>query len=192
MATNRYSNAKIYRLVNSVDSEEYVGSTCGKLSKRKSDHKTDAKRKPSRRVYQHLNEVGWDNVDIVLVEEYPCENKNQLERRERHWIETLKPSLNMYVPTRTLQEYNADNASKFSEIKAKYYADNAENIRERVAKYYAENATKVREYQKKYNTENADKVRERQAKYREANREVIQARDRERYAKKKAEREAST
>ena len=199
-------NGKVYRLVNCVDNEEYVGSTCMPLAKRLYFHKDRAKRDTSRRAYEHLNEVGWDNVDIVLVEEYACDNKMELERRERYWIETLKATLNMRVPTRTDKEYRAENADKERERQAKYYANNADKVREtqakyraenadkvgeRHAEYYANNSDKVRETQAKYRAENADKERERHAKYREANLDMIRTSDRERCKKyRDANREA--
>jgi group I intron endonuclease len=139
MATDRYAKGKIYRLVNSVDNEFYVGSTCLDLAKRFYYHKNTAKKQVERRVYKHLNEIGFENMSIVLIEEYPCENKMQLERRERHWIDELKPTLNKYIPTRTIQEWYAENAEKERERKAKYKADNAEKERERLAKYRGEN-----------------------------------------------------
>ncbi len=89
-----YSNGKIYKLVNSVDEEIYVGSTANSLYKRKGGHRATARRNTSR-VYAHLNEVSWENVRIVLVEEFPCENRDQLRQREQYWIDELQPSLNM-------------------------------------------------------------------------------------------------
>lgn len=103
---NKYSRAKIYRLVNDVDDEFYVGSTIECLSSRKGKHKYDVKRRPASRMYKHLNQVGWDNVHIILIEEYPCENIEQLLARERYWIEQLKPSLNKCLPLRTQEEHN--------------------------------------------------------------------------------------
>ena len=91
---NRYNNGKIYKLVNSVDSEIYIGSTCMPLAKRKSGHKGFSKRNPNRRVYQHLNQVGWRNVRIILIEEVQAQNKDQLLSREQHYIDLLQPSLN--------------------------------------------------------------------------------------------------
>jgi hypothetical protein len=170
MAENRYKNAKIYRLVNKVDDEIYVGSTCSPLSKRLYEHKHMAKIKPNRKVYQHLNNIGWENVNVILIEEYPCENKMQLERKERQYIETLKASLNGYIPTRRKQEW---------------YIENAEKEHEKQAKYRAENADKICEYQAKYHKENAEKISERKAKYRLEHRDAVNAKQRERYALKK-------
>lgn len=90
-----YTNSKIYKLVNSVDNLIYVGSTTSTLTKRLSEHKTCANRNPTRRVYQHLNRIGWNNVRIVLVESVSCANKDELIRAEQFHIDSLRPSLNM-------------------------------------------------------------------------------------------------
>ena len=82
-----YQNGKIYKLVNSVDDKIYVGSTCGNLRLRKSRHKSKSKLEPNRHIYKHLNEIGWDNIDIILIELYQCNSKDELHARERHWID---------------------------------------------------------------------------------------------------------
>ena len=104
-----YVNGKIYKLVNNVDDEIYIGSTCSTLTKRKNGHKDMSKRRPTMRVYIHLNQIGWDNVEIVLIESHSCSNKDELHRRERYWIDKLKPKINMLIPTRTYKEYRVDN-----------------------------------------------------------------------------------
>lgn len=101
MAENKYANGKIYRMVNEVDGEFYVGSTCSSLAKRLSLHKNDARVQPDIKVYNHLNKIGWDKVSIILIEEYSCEERIQLERKEREHIEALKPTLNSNIPART-------------------------------------------------------------------------------------------
>jgi hypothetical protein len=89
-----YANGKIYKLINSVDSQIYIGSTTQTLSKRKGGHKVSARKSVNQRVYAHLNSVGWDNVRIVLIEDVVCERKEQLCMREQHYIDLLRPSLN--------------------------------------------------------------------------------------------------
>lgn len=98
---NRYQNGMIYKLVNDVDDLFYVGSTCMPLAKRKSEHKAMTKQKPDRPVYKHLNEIGWDYVKIILIEKWACDDKYELEKRERKWIEDLNAQLNKRVPTRS-------------------------------------------------------------------------------------------
>ena len=60
-----YANGKIYKLINNIDDKIYVGSTCETLIQRKNEHKKKAKQK-NFKVYNHLNQVGWGNVDIYL------------------------------------------------------------------------------------------------------------------------------
>jgi hypothetical protein len=84
-----------------VDDFEYVGSTTQPLSKRLVGHKTDAKKYPERSLYKHFLEIGWEHVQIILIEDYLCENKEELERRERYFIEERKYILNKNLLTRT-------------------------------------------------------------------------------------------
>jgi len=85
-----YANGKIYKLVNNIDEKEYVGSTCNPLYKRKGQHKGMAGLHPERRVYAHLNKIRWENVEIILIENYPCANREELTKRERYWIEVQR------------------------------------------------------------------------------------------------------
>ena len=93
MNISRYSRAKIYKLVNTVNDKIYVGSTCSLLTKRLYEHKAMAKIKPSH-AHRHFNELGWENVRIILVESVNAETKDQLLQREQHYIDLLNPSLN--------------------------------------------------------------------------------------------------
>jgi len=53
------------------------------------------------RVYQFIRENGnWDSWIVEQIEKYECD-KIEAEKRERHYIETLKPTLNKCIPTRT-------------------------------------------------------------------------------------------
>lgn len=130
--TNKYSRGKIYRLVNDVDNEFYVGSTCQSLAKRKGEHKNEAKYKPNRRVFLHLNQVGWDNVHIVLIENYPCNSIEELKARERFWIEEMNASLNKLVPLRTQKDskkmYKMQNKDKINDKQKEYYKKNKDKI----------------------------------------------------------------
>jgi group I intron endonuclease len=92
---NRYSKGKIYRLINDIDPNEiYIGSTCLDLSKRLFNHRAYARLNKKSKIYQRMKDVGIDHFKIVLVEEYPCENKMQLVQREQYYIDLLKPNLN--------------------------------------------------------------------------------------------------
>ena len=90
---SKFLNSKVYKLINSIDDLIYIGSTTQPLSKRFSDHKANAKFKPGP-VHRHLNNIGWDTVRIILIENVICYNKDQLTQREQHYIDVYKPELN--------------------------------------------------------------------------------------------------
>jgi hypothetical protein len=197
---NKYSRGKIYKLVNNVDDEFYVGSTTQSLAKRKGGHVVDARHQPERNVYKHLNEIGLDEVQIILVENYPCQSIHELKARERYWIDQLKPSLNKCIPFRTRQEYYQDNKDKLYERQKEYREDNKDKLHEIRKEYNKANKDKIRERQKEYREDNKDKIKEykevnkdkiyeRTKEYNKANKDRINEQRRERYAMKKAQKQ---
>jgi len=136
-----YSNGKIYKLVNNIDDKIYVGSTCGELRQRKYGHNQKSIKYPNRTVYNHLNQIGWGNVDIVLIETHECKNKDELHRRERHFIDELKPELNNNLPTQTKVEYSNKRKEDgtIKKLSDEYYeANKAEILRKQLVKHICE------------------------------------------------------
>jgi hypothetical protein len=138
-----------------------VGSTCSTLSRRKSGHKKDSKNneKSRSRVYQHLNDVGWDNVDIVLIEKYPCDDLMELERRERFWIETLSSSLNKNIPTRSHKEYYVDNKETILERNKQYRLRTKKHIKQQKRQYYNDNKEYIMHWGKQYRVQNRAQIK---------------------------------
>ena len=167
-----FQNAKVYKLVNTVDDKIYVGSTCKTLEVRMSGHKSDAKRSPNSPVYVHLNKIGWDKVDIALIEKYPCNTKEELKYRERYYIELLKPELNTLRPIINEDErileaidyaklYRQNNKELIKENLKKYYRNTKERDLEKRREYRQKNAEKIKEWHKKNYRDNAEKIKKR-------------------------------
>jgi hypothetical protein len=106
-----YQNGTIYKIVckdkNITDC--YVGSTICHNA-RKSQHKSDCNNEKSKNynlpVYRFIRDNGgWDNWEFVLLEDYPCNKKKQLNIRERYWFELLNATLNSKYPERSKKEY---------------------------------------------------------------------------------------
>ena len=109
-SSRKYENGKIYCIRNWVDDDIYVGSTTQALSKRFQKHKDILTTfKKDRKLYSKMNELGIDKFYIELYEEYPCNNVEQLRRREGEIIRNLKPVLNKQIEGRTLGEWIEDN-----------------------------------------------------------------------------------
>jgi hypothetical protein len=103
-------------------------------------------------------------VKIILIEEYGCENKEQLERRERYWIDELQPNLNTRIPTRTDQEWRSQNKQYIKDFNRKYYQDNKEQLRQQQKEYVAKNKEQLDEYQAVYRKQSFDKIKKQKSK----------------------------
>ena len=128
---SKYKNGKIYKLVSTGTPIVYHGSTITSLEKRLSIHKSGRNTCASRELF----DAG--DVSIVLVEEYPCNNKYELESRERIYIEfmlnnfTHRVICNKTIPTRTMKEYEDANREHINEYRMKYRQDNRESLNEK-------------------------------------------------------------
>ena len=99
-----YSQSIIYKICcrNTDIKEIYIGSTTN-FRLRKCHHKSDCNNIKNKsynyRVYKFIRENGgWDNFDMVQIEQYNATDKHSLHARERHWIEELKANLNGHIP----------------------------------------------------------------------------------------------
>jgi hypothetical protein len=106
-----YLLAKIYKMV-SPSGLIYIGSTCEPtLARRKSGHKRMFKFycKSNKKYYSSflLFEEDKDNVNIILLENYPCNNRDELTAREGYYIKQFD-CVNRYIAGRNKKQYNID------------------------------------------------------------------------------------
>ena len=94
-----YQKGKIYKLVSDHTDEIYIGSTCQLLCHRLSQHARDFREGKNKCTCKNMFELG--KVKIVLIENVPCDSKEELYKRERHYIETMN-CVNKAIPGRTM------------------------------------------------------------------------------------------
>ena len=90
-----------------------INSTTEKLSQRMAKHRRDYKsylsnRNPPKHYPSSMklfDEFGVENRKIVLIEEYPCQNRKQLEKKEGEYIGNDKSCLNRCIVGRAWMEY---------------------------------------------------------------------------------------
>jgi hypothetical protein len=161
-----YSKCVIYRLCcKDLNIKElYIGSTCN-FTRRKCGHKSRCHNendpKYNCKVYKFIRDNGgWDNWDMILVEEYPCENKPQKIQRERYWYEELKADLNKECPGRDKKEWYKTNRDEVLVKCKKYNETRKEEIKKYSKEYYETNKEYLSEKRKEYYETHKEKINE--------------------------------
>ena len=171
--SDKYKNGKIYTIrCKNDDSLIYVGSTIQPLFKRWYGHKCRVNNEKSKEynffLYQKMRETNIEDWYIELYEEFSCENKEQLNKREGEIIREIG-TLNKVIPGRTQKEYIEDNKDKIKEYKKEYQEKNKEIISEKRKQYYEANKTKLLDNMKQYQQDNKEKIKGHKKKYYESN-----------------------
>jgi len=142
-----YADGKIYQVISPNYPEPYIGSTTQPLCKRMVGHRAPSNVCRSRIVI----EAG--DAYIELIEEYPCENKEQLNRREGQIIRE-RACVNHVVAGRTHKEWRHDNNDAVKVYRKSYRKAHIEEILAEKRAYHiankqAENARSKANYYKR-------------------------------------------
>ncbi len=166
-----YSQGKIYKLF-SVSNEDliYYGSTTTTLNKRLTKHISDYK---NDRGCTSKKVIAAGDYKMELIENYPCNSKTELERREGEYTKANK-CVNEVIAGRTYKEYCKDNKEYIKKLNKDWRENNKEYRKEYTKKYYEDNKEKEAEKDKKYRENNKEKVAERKKKwYNQFNKEKV-------------------
>jgi hypothetical protein len=131
MAMN-YQNGKIYKITG--NNYTYYGSTVKPLSQRLSGHLGAYKTYMTWEDQKYISSFKCfgsiiKDYEISLVELCPCNNKDELQVRERYYIELYRDScVNKCIPGRTMKEYRTDNATIIQAHRKQYRLENKEKI----------------------------------------------------------------
>jgi len=136
-----YQKAKIYKLWSPSKNIIYFGSTTQAISQRLGEHLSNYKKYNNDSTKKYMSSflvLDCEDYKIELLEEYACNNKQQLEKKEGEYIKNNE-CVNKRVAGRTNDEY------------MKYYRENnVEKIRERAKQFKEKNPDKIKEYNRKY------------------------------------------
>jgi hypothetical protein len=145
-----YQKGKIYRLWSPSQNIIYIGSTTQVLSQRLGGHLKEKRTYDKDNTKKYITSflvLDCEDYKIELLEEYACNNKQQLEKKESEYIRN-NDCINKIIPDRTRKEYYNDNIDRLKEQFKQYRIDNIENIRARENKYYQDNKDKISERRK--------------------------------------------
>ena len=182
MGRNEINDYVVYKIVCLSNPDlVYVGSTANFYSRR-TCHKRSCNN-PNSKEYNHKKYVairengGWDNFNMVIVDELKQITLIKSRMVEEEWRVKLNANLNSQkcFGAETKEEYQAkyrdEHQEKNIEYRKQYRAKNREMLIKRDKDYYENNKEVRAEKDKIYRENNKEKLSERGKLYRENNKE---------------------
>ena len=157
-----YQKSKIYKLWSPSKNLIYYGSTIETLSQRLAKHKCSHKK------YNEDNNNGYctsylvlncEDYKMELIEEYPCNNKDQLWKKEGEYIKNNE-CVNKVINGRTKIEYAKEYRIKNREKRKEYNKQYIENNKEQNKEYHKQYRIDNKEQRKEYLQANKEKIAE--------------------------------
>jgi hypothetical protein len=150
-----YQNGRIYKIIDLETNECYIGSTTLALSQRLAQHVSTYKRWSNGKggYMTSFKIIEQDDYDIVLIEKFPCNNKEELHSRESHHTQTIQ----CVNKNKNQGLYNALGKIDYSK---QYYINNKEHIQEQKKQYREQTKEHIIERSKQYYIKNKDKMTE--------------------------------
>ena len=136
-----YQKSKIYKIISPHTDKCYVGSTTkDRLSNRLAGHRSDLKTGIAI-TSKYILELG--DYEIVLLELYPCNSKDELHMRERHYMETLDCVNNKNVARTILEKVEIQRICNKT-----HRMNNKEYHKKRTSDYYEKNKDSLKQKRK--------------------------------------------
>jgi DNA-binding protein Fis/DNA-binding TFAR19-related protein (PDSD5 family) len=157
----KYQNGKIYKIESYLTDDIYIGSTtqllCNRIAKHKANYKYWLNGKSSNVSSNRILEQD-ENAFITLIENYPCNNRAELEAREGYYIRSLD-CVNKKVAGRTPKQFRLDNIEDIKQQKKQYYEKNKEQHSQRMKQYRSDNKDNIKQILKHYYADNIEKIK---------------------------------
>ena len=155
-----YKNGKIYQVWSPNTDKVYIGSTAQPLHKRFGDEKKPSAKETCKQI------IASGDARIELIEEYPCANKAELNRREGQVMRDMMREhtcVNRRIEGRTRAEYRDDNRERRTAWIREYNEKHKEWISLIKAEYQQRPEVKERRnvQAKEYYQRNQEKIAER-------------------------------
>jgi predicted GIY-YIG superfamily endonuclease len=196
---NIYQRGKIYSMTGD-DGHYYIGSTTQTLIIRFNQHKELSKTHDTR-IYEYCKRVGWKNITIELLEDYPCDSSEELHEREEYHLAPVRDDplcLNTNRAHLTAEErkmigkqyyeenreqitcyqawYSEEHPDRIAACQASYKASHRKELAEKQRAYAKEHTEELSIKKKEYNTSHKEELKAYFKKYAEENKEAVAAR----------------
>jgi hypothetical protein len=135
---NKYQRGKIYKIVDNTNGNQYIGSTCEKtLAHRLAKHVGNYKcyLNGKNNYVSSYDILANSDYDIVLIENCPCQTKDELLARERHFKDNLicvnknRPIISNVERNEYDKKYGTKYRTDHQEYFKQYRAEHQEHIK---------------------------------------------------------------
>ena len=177
-----YQNGKIYAIRSHQTTNIYIGSTTRPLSQRLGKHRisyNDNTGITSKHILQ------YPDYYIELLETYPCNSKDELEKKEGEYIRQFKDiCVNVKYPNRTPAEYRQDHKDQIKEYyqqhkeykkeySKEYHQQHKEEIKEQKKEYYQDHIEEKKIYSKEYYQQHKEELNQKVKEYKQQHKEEL-------------------
>ena len=181
-----YKQGKIYKIECNVTGLIYIGSTCKKtLAQRMTNHRSKYKKYLNGKSNYYSSFIVMENgdYDIILIEDFPCNSKDQLFARERYHTNKTECVNIRKNQGRCLElgkkEYDKERYENHREerleVSRQYRINNPEKVKLANQKSHQNHREERLEVSRQYNIDNNEARKEYKKKYREEHKEEISA-----------------
>ena len=177
---NKYQRGKIYKIWDNGYNKCYIGSTCEDLNRRMAGHKRVYRRYLNGKnenftVFAIFDDYGVENCKIELLENYPCNSREELRQREgQHQREN--ECANKQIAGRDNKQYYEENKEVLNGKKKIYVEKHKPETKAYKQKWYKENKEhQARKARENYEA-NREEIIEQKKQYYKDHKQEIQAR----------------
>ena len=147
-----------------VGNECYVGSTKN-FKNRMRDHKQrttclENDKHYNIKVYKSIREVGWDNIDVMIIDKIIYNSKHEAFDMETKYMNMFDAKLNSRYPKRSMKQYQLDNKEQISNQRKLFRIENKERLNNAHKEYYKKHKEERSKKDKITREKNIDKIRE--------------------------------
>lgn len=163
-----FEHGKIYKIVSDGTDMIYIGSTIETLETRMQGHRSTYNMYLSGKkgFFGACPMFEFGDPKIVLIENFPCNTEEELNRREQYYIDLFKGTvgannvsniraaytgIDRNLPKADYKKAHAAlNREVYKEYNAGYYAANRDTIIQRSADYYKANKEAINQYKSEW------------------------------------------
>ena len=146
----KYANGKIYMIIAPNLNLRYIGSTVNALKSRFHGHKSKFTRRGKTDYISSFQVLEDKDAYIELIENYPCNNKEELENREGFLIRQMD-CVNINIAGRSSKQYYQDNRDAILQTRKNHYIDNRDRILVYKKDFYKTNSERILESMRQRN-----------------------------------------